>query len=158
MNTRLITALIAASIVVVSHAANAGGLFGDGGLIGGDVGRFMQKNVQEPVLTPLVRGAVVGTTTAVGGVVGGALGGPTGATVGGLGGKYVGDEINRYAAGEGNPIGRPAQYPPQQYSAPVLGNRCATPVGIFAPGPWDQVGAPCHGNGPYGPIPGQVIQ
>jgi hypothetical protein len=54
---------------------------------------------------------------------------------------------------------RPAQGGPGGGPAPaVLGNRCTTPMGIFAPGPWDQVGAPCHGNGPYGPIPGQVIQ
>jgi hypothetical protein len=158
MNSRLIIpALIAASVVGFSHAATAGGLFGDGGLIRGDVGRFMQKNVQEPILTPMARGAVTTTTAAVGGVVGGVIGGPTGATIGGLGGKYVGDEINRRAAGEGNPIGRPAQYDPQQ-SAPVLGNWCATPVGIFGPGPWSPVGTPCHGNGPYGPVFGQVTQ
>ena len=43
-------------------------------------------------------------------------------------------------------------------TSPVMGNRCATPAGIFAPGPWNPVGAPCHGNGPYGPVFGQVIQ
>ena len=113
--------------------------------------------IQEPILTPMARGAVTTTTAAVGGVVGGGIGGPPGATIGGLGGKYVGDEINRRAAGEGNPIGRPAQYDPQQ-SAPVLGNWCGTPVGIFGPGPWSPVGTPCHGNGPYGPVFGQVTQ
>jgi hypothetical protein len=161
MNARLvIPTLIAAACAVggFSPAANAGGLFGEGGVIRGDVGTFMQKNVQEPILTPAARGAVTTTTTAVGGVVGGVIGGPTGATIGGFGGKQVGDEINRRAAGQGNPIGRPTQYPPQQYDAPVLGNRCATQVGIFAPGPWDRVGAPCHGNGPYGRVFGQVIQ
>jgi hypothetical protein len=54
--------------------------------------------------------------------------------------------------GFNNPIGQP------RGGRPSLGNRCGTPVGIFAPGPWQPVGTPCHGNGPYGPVPCQVIQ
>jgi hypothetical protein len=57
--------VIAAAVVTNIPPANAGGLFGKGGVIRGDVGNFLDKNVEGPILTPAARGATVGATTAV---------------------------------------------------------------------------------------------
>jgi hypothetical protein len=153
------TAIIAAS----TCGAGAGGLFGDGGLIRGDVGKWMHDNVQAPVLTPIVQGAVTGTTTAAGTIVGGPIGG----VVGG----YVGDQINERFAGGGNPIGRPVQgpqapsmAPPSNYGqlppvlpAPVLGNACVTRIGVFGPGPFAPRGQYCFVMTPMGRADGVIM-
>lgn len=49
---------------------------------------------------------------------------------------------------------------PQQASrfGNAFGQRCATPVGIFGPGPATPLGAPCHAMTPRGPVHGRVIQ
>ena len=76
-----------------------------------------------------------------------------------------------------NPIGRPAQpaAPMPPASAPplatgplpmvlpapgglVLGNFCATPAGVFGPGPLNPVGADCNAQTPYGMFFGQVTR
>lgn len=52
------------STALVAAPASAGGLFGKGGLIRGDVGNFLDKNVEKPVTTPIARAVedtVVGT-------------------------------------------------------------------------------------------------
>lgn len=92
-------------VLVACSSAHAGGLCGDGGLIGGDLGKWCNDAIEEPITTPIAKGATVAVTTAVGTVVGGALGAPvTGATVG----EYTGNTINERAAGKSPPIGRPA--------------------------------------------------
>src|SRR5262249_31519431 len=61
------------------------------------------------------------------------------------------------------PIGAPAApapiaAPPVLPMPPVaLGNRCATPAGVFGPGPLNPVGAPCQAMTPFGLQVGQVI-
>ncbi|MDW9491730.1 hypothetical protein [Sinorhizobium meliloti] len=97
----------AAFITLTQTNVSAGGLFGDGGIFGGDVGEFFDRNVEEPITTPLVQGTTVGVTTAVGTVVGGALGNPV---YGAFVGEYVGETINERAAGKSPPIGRPAAH------------------------------------------------
>jgi hypothetical protein len=98
MRTALVVAILSS---VICGSASAGGLFGDDGLIGGDVGRFLDKNLEEPVLTPWARNATEGATTAVGTVIGGPIGGAVG--------EYVGKAINERAAGE-TKFARPYQY------------------------------------------------
>ena len=63
-----LSTIIAASSLS-TNVALAGGLFGDGGLIRGDIGNFMDKNVEKPILTPIAKGlpAVVGELAAGGG-------------------------------------------------------------------------------------------
>ncbi len=51
---------------------------------------------------------------------------------------------------------QPAQPPAPQF-APRLGNFCATPQGVFGPGPLNPVGMPCHAPTPWGVFFGQVI-
>ncbi len=88
---------VAALAATAAAPADAGGLFGKGGLIRGSVGNFIAKNVQEPVLTPMARGAVV----AGGAVVGAAAGSYVGAPVtGGAAGAGIGQGINDLAAGQ----------------------------------------------------------
>lgn len=55
MNTRNVisVALLSAAL---SQSALAGGLFGDGGLIRGDVGNFLDKHVEKPITTPIAKG------------------------------------------------------------------------------------------------------
>jgi len=43
------------------------------------------------------------------------------------------------------------------FPGPVLGNACATPVGVFY-GPLNPVGMPCNANTPFGPAFGRVIR
>ena len=88
----------AATVSMAVSGANAGGLFGDGGLIRGDVGRIMAP-VQQHVLTPVVQGAVVGVGAAAGAVGGGYVGGPTGAAVGSAAGAATGNWVNGCFAG-----------------------------------------------------------
>jgi hypothetical protein len=166
---KIIRSMVSAAAIVAASTcgASAGGLFGDGGLIGGDVGRFVHDNVQAPILTPMVQGAVTGATTAAGNIVGG--------PIGGLVGGYVGDTINDRFAGGGNPIGRPAQGPsgpamvpppPSNYGqlppvmpapGPVLGNACATQVGVFGPGPFMPRGQYCFVMTPMGRVDGVIM-
>jgi len=96
---KLVIAVGAIEVVRAANSfANAGGLFGEGGLIRGDVGRIM-KPVQERVFTPIVRGTVTGVTTTVGTAVGTYYGGPWGGVAGGTAGVATGNWINRCAAG-----------------------------------------------------------
>jgi hypothetical protein len=86
------------SLSCAASVANAGGLFGDGGLIGGDVGRALAP-IQHQV-TPILRGTVTAGSTAVGGAVGGYYGGPAGGAVGGAVGNATGNMINQCFAGQ----------------------------------------------------------
>lgn len=97
-----VISLIFGGLLSVTHA---GGLFGEGGLIGGDIGNFLDREVEQPITTPFVQSTTIGVTTGVGIVVGGVLGAPLeGAYVG----EHVGQTINERAAGKSPPIGRPA--------------------------------------------------
>jgi hypothetical protein len=89
MRKFIISALATAVLVTVVSDANAGGLFGKGGLIRGSVGQIMAP-VQHAV-TPVLQGAVVTATTTVGTVYGGAAGG--------VAGSVAGQVINNCAAG-----------------------------------------------------------
>lgn len=44
-----------------------------------------------------------------------------------------------------------------QMQQPMLGAHCATPAGVFGPGPVQAVGAPCHAYTPMGPVMGMVV-
>ena len=77
--------------------AHAGGLFGDGGLIRGSVGRALDKHVEKPVLTPLAQSTVVASGTVAATAVGATVGAPS---VGAIVGAGVGDAVNKEAAGE----------------------------------------------------------
>lgn len=81
---KVLTAL-AASVAIVAvtvTGASAGGLFGKGGLIRGDVGNFIDKHVEKPILTPVARAATVIVGAAVATYVAGPLAAPVGAAVG----------------------------------------------------------------------------
>lgn len=88
----ILFALASAAFVASAPAAQAGGLFGKGGLIRGSVGAFLDKHVERPILTPVARS----TTIAAGAAIGGALGGHAGAVAG----AAAGEGINRLAAGQ----------------------------------------------------------
>ena len=92
----VVAAAIGGVVAFSVMPASAGGLFGDGGLIRGDVGRI-HNTVQKP-LTPIVRGTVE-AATAGGAAVGGYYGGPSGAVIGGAVGNGVGRQINNCFAG-----------------------------------------------------------
>jgi hypothetical protein len=94
-------------------SAQAGGLFGEGGLIRGDVGRILDP-VEQQIFTPAARGAVVAGSGFVGGVGGTILGCPA---CGVYVGEQFGEAINERFAGRGNPIGRSANSGPS-YQAP----------------------------------------
>lgn len=145
-------------------SANAGGLFGDGGLIRGDVGKILNP-IENKVLTPIAQEATVAGAAAVGTYLGGELGGVIGA--------QAGNCINQAFAGKDCAGGnmkahRPQQMPnrqPAQFGAPggfqngggfpapqfnpafntqAFGNFCMTQFGVFGPGPVNPVGMPCH--------------
>jgi hypothetical protein len=99
--------------ILCVDSAGAGGLFGDDGLIGGDVGRFLDKNLEEPVLTPWARQTTEATTSGIGTVIGGPIGGAVG--------EYVGKAINERAAGE-TKFARPYQYAAAPPAAGQAGN------------------------------------
>jgi len=44
------------ALLIYSKAAFAGGLFGDGGLFRGDIGRFLDTQIEKPIMTPVARG------------------------------------------------------------------------------------------------------
>jgi hypothetical protein len=98
MRKTLFSSFVMTSLLGGVAVANAGGLFGEGGVIRGSIGNAL-KPVQERVLTPVVRGAVVGAGTTVGTVAGGYYGGPTGAVVGGTAGNALGHGVNNCFAG-----------------------------------------------------------
>jgi hypothetical protein len=52
-----------------------------------------------------------------------------------------------------------ANFPPMQPPMPalVLGNFCATPAGMFGPGPVQPVGSSCNAYTPFGPVFGMVV-
>ena len=143
-------ALIAMTVLATSGAACAGGLFGDGGIIRGSVGKFMDKHVEQPILTPGVRNLVVGGGTAIGGY----YGGPAGAVMGGA----MGHAINEAAAGHGRTDSHRSAPQGRMASTPQYGNFCMTEVGRVGPGPVNPLGAPCHTNTRFGRIEGYVSQ
>ncbi len=115
LNTALKWAIVPA-FLLTSASAQAGGLFGEGGIFRGDLGRALDP-IEKNFTTPVARGAAVAGGAIVGGVVGGAFGAPhTGAMVG----QYVGQEFNNRLAGRSNPVGRPAYYgrSPNYYPQP----------------------------------------
>jgi hypothetical protein len=136
---------LSVTFVMAASPAVAGGLFGEGGLIRGDVGNFFDETIQEPILTPIVQGAVVAGGAAAGAAAGQWVGvpGPFGAMVGG----QIGQGINVWAAG-----GHGSRAPQVQF-----GYFCRTNQGDFGPGPMNPLGSPCHGNTPWGSVPGYVV-
>lgn len=159
--TLIAVAAVAASMSI--STANAGGLFGEGGLIRGDVGKLLDP-IENKVLTPVAQSATVAGAAAAGAYVGGELGGVIGA--------QAGHCINQVFAGRtcapgvqgsvpqqpGIPITNgqfshatlpPPVMPGQRVPAALpmpqpLGNYCFTPVGVFGPGPVNPMGSPCH--------------
>lgn len=95
MKNLLMTAVTVAAIAT-APAAQAGGLFGSGGLIRGSIGNFLDKHVEKPILTPVARGTAVAVGTAVGTVAGAAVGAPQAGAVLGAG---AGQFVNEAAAG-----------------------------------------------------------
>ena len=53
----LIGAALVATLIGTSGASFAGGLFGEGGLIRGDIGKALDKTIEKPIMTPLAKGA-----------------------------------------------------------------------------------------------------
>lgn len=53
-------------------------------------------------------------------------------------------------------VGEPTMVPAQ--GNPMWGNFCATPAGVFGPGPVNPVGAGCNAQTPYGMVFGQVTR
>lgn len=93
MTTKMTLAvLLAAATIATAPTAQAGGLFGKGGIFRGSVGNFLDKHVEKPVTTPIARGA----TVAAGAAVGAYLGGDAGAVAG----AAIGHGVNRVAAGQ----------------------------------------------------------
>ena len=82
----------------MNNAAEAGGLFGKGGLIRGSVGNFLDKHVEKPILTPAARGAAVAGGAALGAAGALAVGAPPNA--GAAVGAAVGHAVNEAAAGK----------------------------------------------------------
>jgi hypothetical protein len=64
---------------------------------------------------------------------------------------------NQVTGGYWNGIGEAAPQASPAPPPPVMGNRCATPVGAYF-GPFNPVGMPCGANTPYGFYSGTVIQ
>jgi len=93
------TLLSIGSVILFLSApsAQAGGLFGPGGVIRGDVGNWLNKHVEGPILTPAARAATVAAGAAVGAAAGAMVGAPNlGAAVG----AGVGNAVNDAAAGK----------------------------------------------------------
>jgi hypothetical protein len=92
--------LVPLTLVLISLGwlpAEAGGLFGEGGLFRGSVGEFLDKHVEQPILTPAARAATVAVAAAAGATAGAHLGAPeAGAALG----TAVGQAINDAAAGK----------------------------------------------------------
>lgn len=82
-----LSAALAVAALAATSPAYAGGLFGDGGLIRGSVGDWLDENVEGPITTPLARQATVAAGTAVGTY----YGGPIGGVAGGIAGNYAND-------------------------------------------------------------------
>jgi hypothetical protein len=131
--------LIATALTLLALAsghANAGGLFGKGGLIRGDVGKLGDVIIDKPV-TPVLRGTVVAGGAVLGGVGGEMLGIPV--PIGAAAGAGMGNEINEIFAGRG-----PWSSPPARPVNVMLGNRCSTGYLVSNPGPLAPLGAPCE--------------
>ena len=78
-----LTSLVVAALISVSSVdAYAGGLFGEGGLIRGDVGNFLDRTVERRFTTPLAQGAVTAGATVLGCKYGGLMGCSAGNSVG----------------------------------------------------------------------------
>lgn len=134
-------------MVAATSPAHAGGLFGNGGLIRGSVGEFLDRTVENPITTPLAQGTAVAAGTAVGEYYGGPVGGMVGACVGqGVNERFAG---RRFSCAQQMPSPPPPRF--------QLGNRCATQMGISDPGPAAPLGSPCNVMTNYGPAWGQVV-
>ena len=153
-------------IAVGTSTANAGGFFGDGGLIRGTVGKFLDKHVENPITTPLARAGTVAAGTAIGTVAGAEVGQPA---IGGMIGNQLGHCVNDIfrggdcgTRGQQGHVSQPQHAPRMQQvarpmqQAPQFGNFCTTPIGRFGPGPMNPLGAPCHTMTFQGPILGFV--
>lgn len=152
----LTVALVAIS---ATQPAFAGGFFGEGGLIRGDVGNLLERAIEKPITTPLARTGAVAGGTAAGAIIGGKFGQPE---IGAFVGNQMGHCINDIFAGQNcgtrtpaPPVNNGPQWSPQPIQR--FGNYCATPSGIFGPGPMNPIGSFCHAMTPYGPVPGRVI-
>lgn len=133
---KILLATTVAFLALTAGHANAGGLFGDGGLIRGDVGRVMNVVVDKPV-TPVLRGAVVAGGAVLGGAGGEMIGIP--APIGSAVGAGMGNQINEIFAGRG-----PWNNASAQPGNVVLGNRCANSYMVSDPGPMAPLGSPCR--------------
>ena len=145
--------IAAAALVAALHIgpANAGGLFGEGGLIRGDVGRALDP-VENRVLTPTARRAVEMGAATFGGFAAGAMGAPP--AIGSAVGRCWGRSVNSVFAGNGAATcfgGR--AFEATRGNGP-MGNRCATRWGVSFPGPWNPLGSPCW----VGNDPGHVVR
>lgn len=167
--TNTITKLAVAGTLFFSAiaTAQAGGLFGDGGLIRGDIGRIFDKHVEKPITTPLARQGAVAAGTAAGAFLGGKAGNPA---IGGMIGNQMGHCVNSiFAGGNCGMRGRPA---PVQHGGmarrapmpvqngwgrqgPAVGAFCLTSAGRAGPGPVQQIGNFCRDN--FG-LPGRIVR
>lgn len=145
--------VVLAIATLVFGQAQAGGLFGDGGIFRGDVGEWLDP-VENEVLTPMVQETVEATGTVFGGVIGGAVGQPE---IGALLGNCWGRNVNSGFAGRGaeHCVGRGFEAVGSN-RPPEMGNFCYTTAGVFGPGPMNPVGSPCWSQTPYGRVTGQV--
>ncbi len=162
----VITGVAAAAIAVAvgGASANAGGLFGEGGLIRGDIGKFMDP-IEHQVLTPMAQDATVIGSTAVGAYFGGEIGGAIGAQAGNCinqafagkdcagGGMKAKKKRLPQRVREPAQFGGIAEFPNdyngqgfngQGFNPQAFGNFCMTQVGLAGPGPMNPVGMPCH--------------
>lgn len=157
---KILIAVAAVAATINFTTANAGGLFGEGGLIRGDIGKLLDP-IENKVLTPVAQSATVAGAAAAGAYVGGELGGVIGAQAGHcinqvFAGRNCAPSSRGTAAPQPNgPVwnGQAALPNPNMMGLPVSaplsmpqisGNFCFTPVGVFGPGPINPVGMPCH--------------
>lgn len=136
------------TILLSASASFAGGLFGEGGLIRGDIGELMDP-IENTILTPLAQESVNAGAAAIGGYFGGEVGATIGATV-------VGPTINDAFGGGGQMMARqPVANPYLRQDQGMMGgfqvemgNRCLTDAGVSDYGPMNPLGSQCW-MGPY---------
>ena len=96
---KIVILLASAAVWMAANSyGSAGGLFGEGGVIRGDVGRAMQP-FQQRVLTPAIRKEVENQAAAAGAYGGGYVAGPYGAVGGAIVGRSTGRWVNNCFAG-----------------------------------------------------------
>ena len=144
-----------AALGFTAVTADAGGLFGDGGLFRGTIGEIFDP-VEEQVLTPMAQGAAVAGGAALGAAGAAYVGAPP--QMGGMIGACAGQVVNEAFAGQARgacaeqmarDAGNQAIMGAQQQAAWNLGyNQPAGGGNAYSPQPY-----PGYGSAPYG-IPG----